>query len=113
MLSKTQVIEAERSWRAIVFSATARRVLLSWLGLSFGAILASLIPGLQKVSAATIRYAVPAGFVVIVWIVASSYALTAALSFIRRDIGVGIWMSVWAMILAFFGATVVRFLVYD
>ena len=76
------------------------------------AILASMIPGLRSVSAATIRYVIPAGFVIIVWIVASSYALTAALSFARRDVAAGVWMLAWAILLATVGATAVRFLVY-
>ena len=112
MLTKTQVAEAERSWRGIVFGATARRFLLSWLGLGFAAIVASVIPGLRSAAAAAMRYVVPAGFVIIVWVTASSYALTAALSFMRREIGLGVWMSVWAIILAFLGATVVHFVVY-
>jgi len=60
----------------------------------------------------TIRYVIPAGFVIIVWIVASSYALTAALSFARRDVAAGVWMLAWAILLATVGATAVRFLVY-
>jgi hypothetical protein len=111
MLSKTRVAKAERSWRAIVFGPASRRVLLSWLGLSVAAMLTSMVPGLRSVSATTMRYVVPAGFVFIVWIVASSYALTAALYFTRRNILVGVWMSVWAVLLAFLGATGVRFLV--
>jgi hypothetical protein len=52
------------------------------------------------------------GFVVIVWILASSYALTAALSFMRREIGVGVLMSVWVVLLACLGAAGVHFLAY-
>jgi hypothetical protein len=112
MLTKTRIAEADRSWRGIVFSAAGRRFLLSWLALSFAAILANVIPGLRSISAAVIRYVVPVGFVVIVWILASSYALTAALSFMRREIGAGVWMSVWVVLLACLGAAGVHFLVY-
>lgn len=112
MLTKTRIAEADRSWRGIVFSPAGRRVLLSWLALSSAAILASALPGLRSIAVTAIRYVVPVGFVAIVWIVASSYALTATLSFMRREIGAGVWMSLWAVLLAFLGATGVHFLVY-
>jgi hypothetical protein len=112
MLTKTRIATADRSWRGIVFSAAGRRVLLTWLALSFAAIVANLVPGLGSISAAAIHYVVPVGFIAMVWIVASSYALTAAVSFMRREIGAGVWMSAWALLLACLGAAAVRFLLY-
>ena len=110
MLSKTRLAKIERSWRTIVFGRTALRLLLAWLGASAFAMFATAMPQLQSVSTSALRVLFPAGFVFFVWGTAISYILTAALSFVRRDLAGGLWMLLWALLLTYLGATGVRYL---
>jgi hypothetical protein len=73
--------------------------------------LVSVIPQVRSASILAMDYVIPLGFVLLVWSVASSYAITSALCFVRREVLVGIWMLMWVLVLVFVSLAVVRFLI--
>ena len=96
MLSKTRLQDIDRRWRAFVFDSRFMRIL-------FGAGIVIFAAGFvfRSLSDFFMRRAFTAWFGCILLFVASSYALTTASSFRRRDFGTALWMAAWTALLCF------------
>ncbi len=103
MTSGRGVVGADRAWRAVVFSRAAEVAVIAWMAVCVAAFAASVVPAFGGATRVVLRWVLPAGVTAITWLTASSYALTSAAAFSRREVGTGIWMAAWTVALLVVG----------
>jgi len=108
MVSTSRLRQVERQWRRVVFDRVIRPLSVVGLAAFAGVALVSLIPALAQASRPVMDYVLPFWFAACVWLVASSYLLTAALCFAQRDKLTGAWMSAWVVLLTWLGLVAFR-----
>jgi hypothetical protein len=101
MISWSRFEQAERKWRGFALGRGAH--LLFWPGVVV--FLAALVAP-ADVSSMLIRRVCLGLFSALAVLMASSFALTAAVELRRREFAAGIWMMLWTSLLCWLGGTV-------